>query len=366
MKINCLIDNIKEAVLICEKTTGKNLNLPILSSIFLEAKNKTIKLRATNLETGVEIKIPAKIEKEGQITIPAGVLAGLLSNLDKKEQITIETQNNNLLISTKNNSAVIKTQPADDFPTLPDINSENTVSLNIDDFINGLKSVWYSCSNSTIKPELSSVFIKSNKGTSLTFAATDSFRLAERKYSYFFPDFGPILLPIKSISEILRVFDGKNGVLKIKINKNQINLELDNIIFISRLTDGLFPDYQQIIPKKFTTDAVVDKNTFLNSLKINAIFSGKLNELNFTINQQDKIMVLKSTNNEIGEHISTIPVKITGEDIKITFNHKYVYDCLLNIDSEQLILRFSGSGKPLLITGLNNNNFQYLVMPMSV
>ena len=366
MKILCFKKDLKEAVSICERISGKNLNLPILGNIMLDAEGKDLKITSTNLELGVEIIIPAKIENKGKITVPAGIFNSFLSNLSGSDQINLEVQNNNLIISTNNNSTLIKSQSADDFPNLPKLKVNNIFSIPVIDFISGLKMVFYSCATSTIKPEISSVYLYSNKTNMVTFTATDSFRLAEKKINYFFDGLGPILVPFKTVVEIIRIFEGKDGKIDILFDKNQINIKKDNIIFISRLTDGIFPDYNQIIPKKFTADVIINKEFFINSLKISSLFSGKLNELNMAVNSEDGFFTIKTSNNESGENIAKIPAKITGESVKITFNHKYIYDCLPNINSEEIILRFSGEGKPLLITGAQDNTFQYLVMPMSV
>jgi len=366
MKLICFKKDLKEAVSICDRISGKNLNLPILSNILLDADGKDLKLISTNLELGVEIIIQAKIENKGKITVPSNIFNSFLSNISGSDQINLEIKNNNLIISTNNNSTLIKSQPIDDFPNLPKLKSDNKFSIPIIDFISGLKMVFYSCSLSTIKPEISSVYLYSNKTNMITFTATDSFRLAEKKFNYFFPELGPILIPFKTVVEIIRIFEGKEGVVDILFNKNQINIIKENIIFISRITDGVFPDYNQIIPKKFTTDVIINKDFFINSLKISGVFSGKLNELNIVVNSEDGFFTIKTSNNELGENISKIPAKITGESVKITFNHKYIYDCLPNINSKEIVLRFSGEGKPLLITGAQDNTFQYLVMPMSV
>ena len=366
MKLICFKKDLKEAVSVCDRISGKNLNLPILSNILLDAEGKDLKLNSTNIELGAEIIIPAKIEKNGKITIPANIFNSFLSNLSGSDQINLDVQNNNLIISTNNNSTLIKSQPADDFPNLPKLKQDNKFSLPVFDFISGLKTVFYSCSISSIKPEISSVYMYSSKADMLTFTATDSFRLAEKKINHFFPELGPILIPFKTVVEIIRIFDGKEGKLDILFNKNQINIIKDNIVFISRLTDGIFPDYNQIIPKKFIVDVIINKEVFIDSLKISGLFSGKLNELNMAVNSEDGFFTIKTSNNESGENVAKIPAKITGESVKITFNHKYIYDCLPNVNSEEIILRFSGEGKPLLITGAQDNTFQYLVMPMSV
>ena len=198
----------------------------------------------------MEIIIPAKIENEGEITVPSNIFNSFLSNISGSDQINLEVQNNNLIISTNNNSTLIKSQSANDFPTLPKLKTDNKFSIPIIDFISGLKMVFYSCALSAIKPEISSVYLYSSKTDMITFTATDSFRLAEKKINYFSPELGPILIPFKTVVEIIRIFEGKEGKIDILFNKNQINIKKDNIVFVSRLTDGIFPDYNQIIPKK--------------------------------------------------------------------------------------------------------------------
>ena len=366
MKISCFKKDLKEAVSICERVSGKNLNLPILSNILLEADDSGLKIVSTNLDLGVEVVIPVKIEKNGKITVPAGILNSYLSNLSGNDKITLEVKDNNLVISTDNNSTLIKSQPADDFPTIPKLKTDNTFSLPAIDFISGFKMVFYSCSLSNIKPEISSVYLYSSKADMLTFTATDSFRLAEKKFNYFFDNLGPILIPLKTIIEIIRIFDNKDGNIDVVFNKNQINIKKDNIVFVSRLIDGIFPDYNQIIPKKFNTNIILKKDAFVNSLKLSGVFSGKLNEINISINSGDDFFIIKTSSNESGESVTKIPAKITGESIKISFNYKYIYECMLNINSEDIALKFSGEGKPLLITGADDNTFQYLIMPMSV
>jgi DNA polymerase-3 subunit beta len=366
MKAVCLKNHLKEAIGLCERITGKNLSLPILNNVLISSEdNRTLKFTATNLELGIEVEIPAKVEKKGKLAVPAGIVNNFLINFSGDENITFESQDDNLLISTTNSSTLIKGQPSEDFPILPKLKDNKSVSLEVGDLIMGFKSVWYAASVSNIKPEIASVYICSGKNNPITFVATDSFRLAEKKGKKEFIDMTPMLIPFKAVSEILRIFEDKEGEIKIISDRNQINIETKNIKFISRLTEGVFPDYQQIIPKKFATDVIVDKNVFTNALKTASIFSGKLNELNIAVKEEADIITLKSASADVGEHTNKIAAKVTGEEIKMTFNHRYVFDCLTSISSHKIILRFVGEGKPLLISGTEDTSFQYLVMPMN-
>jgi len=366
MKVICLKNHLREAIGLCEKITGKNLSLLILSNILISSENNRIlKFTATNLELGIEVEIPAKVEKKGKVAVPGGVINNFLVNFPTEENITLESQNNNLLISSPNSSTLIKGQSTEDFPTLPKIKTDNQVLIPVADFISGLKAVWYASSLSNIKPEIASIYIFSNKNQPLIIAATDSFRLAEKKINYSFPGLGSLMIPFRTVAEILRIFEGREGKIKLISDKNQASIELDNIKFIFRPTEGVFPDYQQIIPKNFVTDVIIDKNIFTNSLKAAGIFSGKLNELSMFVGPDTNSVIIKTSSADVGEHMAQIPAKIVGEELKMGFNHKYISECLPHIMSSKIILRFSGQGKPLLITGTDDNSFQYLVMPMN-
>ena len=365
MKITCLKNHLKEAIFLCEKITGKNLSLPILSNILISTNDRNLKLTATNLEIGIEVEIPAKVEKKGKVAVPANIISGFISNVSGEENITLESQNNNLLLSVFNSSTLIKGQQVDDFPIIPQIGDRKEIEISANDFILGLKSVNYASSVSNIKPEIASIYVCSGKNTPLTFVATDSFRLAEKKFNYSFPELGSLLVPFRTVAETLRIFEGREGKIKLSTDKNQISIELDNIKFISRLTEGIFPDYQQIIPQKFTADVIVDKNIFTNSLKTASIFSGKLNELTIIVGSDKGSMTLKTSSADVGEHTAKIQAKATGEELKMAFNYKYIADCLPHIPSLKILLRFVGEGKPLLITGSEDTTFQYLVMPMN-
>jgi len=145
MKLECGIEKIKEGILQVEKITGKNLTLPILNSILLIAEGKSLKLRATNLSLGVEIEIPAKIEKEGVIAVSGTILAGIFSNIFQNENIHIEGEDGNLLIKTKKSRIKLKGQASDDFPTIPMVDGK-TFEIESKKLVDGIKSVYYSSS----------------------------------------------------------------------------------------------------------------------------------------------------------------------------------------------------------------------------
>jgi DNA polymerase-3 subunit beta len=364
MKIECSVEKIKNAISQVERITGKNLTLPVLNSILLIASGKSLKLRSTNLSLGIEIEIPAKIEKEGTLAISGSVLNAIFSNVYQNENVYLEEQNANLLIKTKKSQIKLKSQPHDDFPTIP-IVSGTSFEIESKKLIDGIKAVYYSSSVSDIKPEISSIFIYTNEEY-LVFVSTDSFRLAEKKIKMMrgMEEITGILIPFKNIGEILKVFGEFQGVIKVCFNKNQISFSSDNIYLTSRIIDGIFPDYRQIIPKDSTTDVVVLKQDLLNALRLSNIFSDKFNQVNLKIAPKEKVFELSSANNDVGENKTYLDAVINGENIELGFNYKYFLDCFQSITTDSLSIKFS-AGKPIVISPISDASFTYLIMPMN-
>jgi len=364
MKLECGIEKIKNAINQAERITGKNLTLPVLSSVLFIASGKSLKLRATNLSLGIEIEIPAKIEKEGMVAVSGLVLTGIFSNIIQSENIFLEEVDGNLVIKTKKSQIKIKSQPNEDFPTIP-IVSGDSFELDSKKLIEGIKSVYYSSSVSDIKPEISSVYFYS-KEDNLVFVSTDSFRLAEKKIKVKnVNELSGILIPFKNIPEILRIFGELNSELKVCFNKNQISFSSDNVYLTSRVIDGIFPDYTQIIPKEFKTECVVLKQDLLNALKLSNIFSDKFNQVTLKIKPKEKIFELSSINNEVGENKTNLDGAISGEDVEVSFNYKYFMDCFQSINTDSVSIKLNQSSKPIVVSGVSDNSFTYLIMPMN-
>lgn len=364
MKLECKIEELRNRISQVERITGKNLTLPILNSVLLIASGKSLKLRATNLNLGIEVEIPAKIEKEGLVAISGSVLSGIFSNISQNEIVSLESLEGNLLIQTKKSKIKIKGQPSDDFPTIPRVTG---VDFEIDSkkLIDGIKSVYYSSSVSDIKPEISSVFLYTNEDN-LVFVSTDSFRLAEKKVKVKgIPEITGILIPFKNVSEILRVFGEEPTDIKVCFSKNQISFSSDDIYLTSRVIDGVFPDYRQIIPKTAGTSAIVLKQDLLNALKLSNIFSDKFNQVNLKISAKDKVFELSSLNNDVGENKTYLDAALTGETVELGFNYKYFLDCFQSITTDSVSIKLSSASSPLVVSPVSDSSFIYLIMPMN-
>ncbi len=364
MKLECSVEKIKNAIVNAARVTSKNLTLPALQSILLVASGKSLKIRATNLNLGIEIEIPAKIEKEGVALIKADVIGNFFSSINPKEQTTLSLENDNLLITTKNSKTIVKNYPHDDFPTIPRVSGE-VISIPSKKFIEGFKNVYYAASISEGKPEIASIYIYPEDDM-FVFVATDSFRLAEKKVKIKTQSPIPtIIIPIKNATEILRVFDGEDEEMRIEMTKNQIAFSLGSTYITSRLIDGTFPDYKQIMPKTQTTDVVVLKQDLLGVLKTSNIFSDKFNQITLVVKPKEKLLAFKAKNTDVGESTSTLAGALSGENIEVSLNYKYLLDCLQVIPQDSISIGFSGNNKAIIIRGVSDNSFTYLVMPMN-
>jgi len=364
MRIESTKEKLAWAISRAEKITGKNLSLPVLQCILLEAKNNTLIVRSTNLDLGIELSIPVKVEEEGVVAIPGGVLTSFVSQIQSKN-IILETIEGNLKVSTNQNSTTIKSVLSDDFPKIPVIEDGKSFSIEAQEFIRGLKSVWYCSSTSSMKPELSSVYIYPDKEEAV-FVATDSFRLAEKRVSLKkAKDFPSILLPQKNVPEVMRILEGVSGEVQVKMNKNQIAFSFDGCYLTSRIVDGVFPDYRQIIPKEFKTEAVVLKDDFMNALKIANIFSDAFKQVNVKVDPNKKIFEIRTRNSEVGDNMNRIEGAITGDPIEINFNYKYINDSFQSLDSDSISLQFAALNRPMIMKGVSDSTFTYLVMPMN-
>ncbi len=365
MRIECLKEKLMLAVGAAERVTGKNLTLPVLGCIELRAQDATLIIRATNLDLGLEITMPVKVAEEGVVAVPGAVLSAFLVNLPNDKNVTLETKDQNLVVSTPYSSTVIKSLPSDDFPTIPRVEQDKVFTLPGKDFVKGLKSVWYSSSTSSMKPELSSIYVYLDD-EQMVFAATDSFRLAEKKVKIKKgKELPQILIPFKNVPEMIKIAEAAPGDIDLFSNKNQLAVSFGGTYLTSRIIDGVFPDYKQIIPKESKTEAVILKQDLINALKISNIFSDKFHQLNIKASPASKKLELRAKNSDVGESSTLLQSAITGEDIEINFNYKYIADCFQSVDADSVTLSFNGLNRPLVIRGVSDRSFMYLVMPMN-
>ncbi len=367
MKFECSHEKIFSAISRAEKVTGKHPTLPVLSCILCSATSDgKVIFRSTNLHTGVEITISAKVDEPGVCALPGSYFAQVLSGIPSEETVLCETEGDVFHIKTKKSKSKLKTFSIDDFPELPKKNSSETeITIPTNDLLNGIKSVLFAGSNSDIKPELSSIYIV-GKGNNLCFVATDAFRLAEKKITFSNAEsVSPILLPIKNAQDIIKILTDSDNDVKISVNDHQIYLESQNIFITAQLTNGNFPDYTKIIPTNHTTQVIILRNDLVQILKTIPLFSNHYHHINLQVNPEDKTVLFHAENTTVGEIHTTLDAVIEGNAIDVGLNARYIQEGLSIIQSDSLFFEWLDAKKPLIIHGQHDDSFLYLVMPMN-
>ncbi len=362
MKLQCITEKLKQAVQMADRMTGKNLSLPALQAVLLIASGKSVKVRSTNLSLGIEIEIPATVEKEGVVLVKGDVLASVCNNLSVDQKVTLSIDGENLAIETEKTKTVIKCLPNEEFPTLPVVEGES-FEIKSETLQEGIRSVYFCAATSEIKPEIASIFIYSEQDT-LVFVATDSFRLAEKKIKQkHIVEISKILIPYKNISDILRVLEVFSDTVRVSFSKNQLSLSGGGVYFTTRLIDGAFPDYRIILPKEEKTKIVVIKQELLSTLRLSTVFADKFFQVLFSVISKEKKVYIDSKNTDVGSSKSAIDAVIQGNDIEVSCNLRYFLDVFQALSDDSVVISFTEATKPILIKGVQDVSFMYLLMP---
>jgi len=368
MKIIILKEKLKKALSLVEKITGKNLTLPILNNVLIKSEEGFLKLSTTDLELGINYWVPAKVEAQGEATIPVRIFSNLISFLND-DKIDLELKENNLNIKTNNHKSEIKGLDAKDFPIIPEVGSENSVNVNTKDITQGLLQVIDFASVTQVRPELSGVYF-SFQGNELKVVTTDSFRLAE-KTILLDQKIEPqtFILPRNAGREIINLFSENNDDIKFCFSPNQImvqgyfqDTEKPSAQLVSRLIEGEYPDYKAVIPKEFKTQVIISRDELLSQIKSASLFSGRTNEIKLNV-KKDKMEII-SQNVDLGDTKSSISVVVKGEETSVNFNHKFLIDGLSQIKSSEVIFEFNGQEGPGLLKSSEDNSYVYVIMPI--
>ncbi len=373
MKFISIQNNLKKGLNIVGNATTKNINLPILNNILIKASAGKIEFTRTNLEIGIHCVINGKVEEEGEFTVNSRLINDYINLLNTEDKVEIEKKAKELRIKSANYKTVIKGEEAKEFPLIPTINDTLTLELDVFELKDSLTQVLFSAASSENRIELSGVLFNI-KEKQLYLASTDSYRLAEKKVSIKNIKNGEkiekdIIVPAKTISELLRILNSSNLTeekddnIEVKISDNQILFNFNSISLISRLINGRYPDYEQIIPKNNKTKAIIDKNELIRAVKAVSLFS-KTGINDITINFYKNKTQLSSFSGATGESLVELSNKLEGEENEITVNYRYLLDGLSNLDGDRVIIEILSNNTPCLVKSEKSDDFIYIIMPI--
>jgi DNA polymerase-3 subunit beta len=364
MKVIINQEELLHTLELISRVSTKHVTLPVLQCVLIHAaQDGVVTFSATNLEISVESEIKGNVETEGVVAVPTNIFLQSIQFVTKKE-VTLRIVDGVLVVEAGSGITKINTFPHDEFPRLTRLTGTGQV-IKRQLFSLGIKTVSFAASVSSIKPELGSIYIQQKKEHSLTFVATDSFRLMEKtvaQQGYVLNQ--PLLIPYKNAQELARFCDNADSEPELIITENQCALSFAGSLYVtSRLIVGSFPDYEQIIPKEYSTHTTVLKQDLLQLFKKSQVFLNKFNQVTIAVTDND--LTVSSQNGELGATTDTVKVSTEGAPITLNFNQQYVSDPLTHIGDDSVVLHFAGIGRPLVIVPQSDTTLRYLVMPMN-
>lgn len=365
MKIICTQENLNKGLNLVSHIANKNNNLPILSNVLLKANKEGLTLITTDLEIGIKVFVRSKVVEEGDFTIDAKLLNNYVSFLPK-ENINLNLKEGSLEVKSEKQETSIKGLDAEDFPLIPEIEKNNEVLILAADLKKALNQVLFAASLDGSRIEINAINFNFCKET-LTMAATDSYRLAEKKIKINNQSKEvDLIIPLKTLQELNRIIAEQPGEnLKLYFNENQILFVFDGVELVSRVIDGCYPDYKQIIPSNFITKAKCDLNRLVPAIKAVSLFCKQgINDIKLSFEQKSGEIIVSTTSSQTGNSVARVSAEIVGENNDTVFNYRYLLDGLNNIDSSQIYLQLNNSSSPGLIQPSDNQEYIYLIMPI--
>jgi len=370
--ISCLQENLQKGLQFISHLTGREQNLPILSSILFKTQDGLLMLYATNLEIGASCSIRGKIEKEGSIALPAKIFTEYISLLPK-EKIDIELHDNNILhIKCQNYSTKIKGLDPNEFPPIPQLESPFSFEFQSAELKKALQYTLFTVSTQESKQELSGLLcLFQQEQSTITHVGTDAYRLAEYSLTTTqqIPTTESIIIPLRTAQEVLRMLQQDvSGKIRMEWNDHQLAFYCDSYQLISKRIQGTYPDYTQIIPQSFATKIVLNVEECIKAVKTTSLFSkSSLSDIHIqclSTNRDQGRLLLSSSNAVTGESVVQLEVEMQGSENTITLNHKYFLDGLQALESPKALLSIIDNTNPCILKPIEKTGYQYLIMPI--
>lgn len=365
MKFTCTQENIHLGLQAVSRVASKNIALPILNNVLIIAENGVVKLQTTNLELGMTVTIRAKVEIEGRYTIQSRVLSDFVTFLGN-EKVTFETTDAGLLVTSGHSTTTIKGLPADEFPVMPKQTNALTVTLPGATFQSLLDGVLFAVSHDESRPEISGVYLRV-EANEIIVAATDSYRLAERQSTLVKPASNAmqVIIPARSAQEISRSLPKTETEVTLHLSDAQFNVVLPDIEIVSRVIEGHYPDYRQIIPQHATTKATINKEELADNVRAASLFCKPgINDLTLRLQAEEKNIVFLAANTQLGDHTSSLAAEINGPAVDIVFNYRYLLDGITSLPGDEISLEVNDANAPGVLRGAGSATALYLLMPI--
>lgn len=375
MHISCMQENLARGLAIVSRAVATRTTLPVLSNILIGTDNSRLKLAATNLEIGISCWIGAKVDEEGETTVPARLLTDFVNSLPAEAiDIDLVTRTQTLELICSRYEANIKGIDASEFPLIPTVEDGGQMMLDPETLSEMVDQVTFAAATDESRPILTGVLARFEAGA-IILAAADGFRLSVHTADV---DAGideplSIIIPARALNELGRLLGDSEEDVEVTVTegRNQILFHLPDIDLVSQLIEGNFPDYNQIIPESRTTRTVLDVKPFLNAVKIASLFArDAANIVRLKIEPGSELepgtLTVSATSAELGDNVSQLDANIEGEEIEVAFNAKYLLDVLNVIGTDQVAVETSTPSSPGVFKPVGGSDFIHVIMPMHI
>jgi DNA polymerase-3 subunit beta len=371
MKFQILQENLGKAVAITSRFASTRAQLPILGNILLTTKKSKVYFSSTNLEISASVQSGAKIEEEGEISIPAKVISELVANLPH-ETITLSAEKEQLKVSASGFSSTVLGMNSSDFPKVPNsIDKEKAMSFSQEELAKALSQVLFATSTDETRPVLTGVLFQFKKKT-LSLVATDGFRLSRKNLSVKTEEIhDDIVIPKTVLGELSRTeSDDENILLGIQEKEKQVVFGMGDTILSSRLLEGEYPDFEKIIPKELPIKVLVDKEEFMRAVKLASIFARESANIVKIKVLKDSIKV-SAESGSAGSQETEVDVKTEGvgvskKEFEIAFNYRFLEDFIHSVPGEEIKMEFSGVSTAAVFTDSTDESYLHLIMPVKI
>lgn len=363
MKCICTKENLYEGLTQVGHVTSRTSSLPILNNILFRIEHGVITLSATNLEIGITRLVRGKVESEGAITIPARILTEYVGLLANDEAVTLELDGNRMTVTSKAGSVKLNTMPAEEYPLIPKLEKQGGGACDAAAFKEALQQVLFAVANDDARPEISGVLFRV-QGRELTLVSTDSYRLAEKKIAL--KEDAPectTIIPARTMAEVLHMLDGGAAALHWYATENQMLFSHDETDLVTRLIDGQYPQFEQIVPKGHATRATIDRDALLRAVKATSLFARPgIHDVALSF-APPGTLVLESSNTQVGENRQELAATIEGKENAIVLNGRYLLDGLANLGMDEAVLELTNNASPAVFRH-EKGRYLYIIMPI--
>ncbi len=374
MKITVMQEQLQKGLGHVARAVASKTSLPVLGNILLATDQGQLKLAATNLEIGITCWVDCSIDEEGAVTVPARLLTDFVANLPN-EAIRLELDRRTLALQVRaaRSKATVRGIDAEDFPAIPTVEGKPTALIAPEVLREAIGQVVFAAATDDSRPVLAGVHLRF-EGNKVTLSAADGFRMAVRTAELVEPaaDDVAIIVPAKGLSDLARTISDATDPVEMVVTKgrNQLLCRTESIEFLSRLIDGSFPDWRQIVPSGYTTRAVLGREQLLSAAKLASYFARDNNDvvkLTMKPGEGDYAtgsLTISANAAEVGDNTSDVDAAVEGPEGQIAFNVRYLNEVLGALKTPQVALEMQNSASAGVIRPAGTADSTHVIMPM--